>query len=428
MTVTQALRINSRRLWDDVMALAQITDKSAPYTRRSFTPLFQAGRALLEQRFGAAGLTARTDAAGNLIGRREGKNPKAGAILIGSHSDTVPGGGRFDGIAGVAVALEIARILQDHKVTLTHNLEVVDFLAEEPSAYGLSCIGSRGMSGELTPAMLEMREPNGETLHDAIDRVGGNPDRLETARRNDIASFFELHIEQGTVLESVGLDIGIVSGIVGVTRIEIAFEGAADHAGTTPMNMRHDALVPAARLVSWISDTAHKRADAGRGYFVATVGILETKPAASNVVPQSARIVIDVRTDTRALVDEFLVELRTMAEDFVRSAHVSLARFAILSDTSPAHCDVSLQTSLARAAQALGLSHRVLPSGAGHDAAFLSHIAPACMVFIPCRGGKSHAPEEWTDEAQLAKGANVMLHAIMARDAALSPAHIRGVA
>jgi N-carbamoyl-L-amino-acid hydrolase len=428
MTSPQALRINSRRLWDDVMALAEITDQAAPFTRRSFKPLFLEGRAFLQRRFTEAGLATRLDTAGNLIGRREGRDPKAGAILIGSHSDTVPSGGRFDGIAGVATALEIARTLQDNGVALRHPLEVVDFLAEEPSAYGLSCIGSRGMSGELTPAMLDMREPGGETVREALRRVGGDPNRLDEARRGDVAGFFELHIEQGIVLESAGLDVGIVSGIVGITRIEIVFEGAADHAGTTPMDLRRDALAPAARLAAWIADAARERARAGRGYFVATVGILETKPGASNVVPQSARLVIDARTDARPLVEEFCVALRAAAADFARSDRVTLAHFTVLSDTQPAQCDAGLQSLLAQAAQGLELSQRVLPSGAGHDAAFMSHIAPACMVFIPCRGGKSHAPEEWTEEAQIVNGANVILQAVMARDVAPTVAHARALA
>jgi N-carbamoyl-L-amino-acid hydrolase len=428
MGAPSAIRVNAQRLWDDVMALAAITDAAAPYTRRSFTPLFLEGRAFLQRRFAEAGLAIRIDAAGNLIGRREGSDPQARAILVGSHSDTVPSGGRFDGIAGVAAALEIARTLKDNGVTLRHALEVVDFLAEEPSAYGLSCIGSRGMSGELSEAMLDMREPGGEAVRDALRRVGGDPQRLADARRSDVASFFELHIEQGVVLESAGLDIGVVSAIAGITRIEIVFEGAADHAGTTPMDLRRDALIPAARLVAWINDAAKARARAERGYFVATVGVLEAKPGASNVVPQSARLVIDARTDTRPLVGEFREELRAAADGFAQSARAALARYAILSDTQPALCDASLQAELAKSAQALGLSHRVLASGAGHDAAFMSHIGPACMVFIPCRDGKSHAPEEWTEQSQLAHGADVILNALVARDATLSHAEAKAPA
>ena len=218
------------------MALADITDPARPYTRRSFTALFLEGRAWLAQRFTEAGLATRIDTAGNLIGRIEGNNPEVGVIVIGSHSDTVPSGGRFDGIAGVATGLEIVRALRQSGTRLDHTIEIIDFLAEEPSEYGLSCVGSRGMTGSLEDKMLDLTEPGGEKLRDALRRVGGNPDRLIEAKRSDVSAFLELHIEQGIVLESRSLDIGVVTSIVGIRRIEIVFQGEADHAGTTPMS------------------------------------------------------------------------------------------------------------------------------------------------------------------------------------------------
>src|ERR1700761_6322523 len=199
MTKTN-LSLDSDRLWADIMALAEITDPARPWTRRSFTALFLEGRAWLAQRFAEAGLVTRIDTAGNLIGRIEGNNPELGVIAIGSHSDTVPSGGRFDGIAGVATGLEIARALRDANVRLDHSLEIIDFLAEEPSEYGLSCVGSRGMAGVLDARMLAMTEPGGEPLREALCRVGGDPDTLDQAKRFDIKAFLELHIEQGIVL------------------------------------------------------------------------------------------------------------------------------------------------------------------------------------------------------------------------------------
>src|SRR5580700_113111 len=206
MTKTN-LPLDADRLWADVMALAQITDPERPYTRRSFSALFLEGRAFLARRFAEAGLTTRIDAAGNLIGRIDGADPAIGVIAIGSHSDTVPSGGRFDGVAGVAAGLEIVRALRDSGAQLDHTIEVIDFLAEEPSEYGLSCVGSRGMTGSLNDRMLDLTEPGGETLRDALRRVGGNPDRLIEAKRNDISAFLELHIEQGIVLDSRSLDV-----------------------------------------------------------------------------------------------------------------------------------------------------------------------------------------------------------------------------
>jgi len=200
--------IDGARLWDDVMALAAITDPAQPYTRRSFSPLFIEGRAWVRRRFEEAGLAVRLDAGGNLIGRLAGSDPARGTIMLGSHSDTVPAGGRFDGIAGVIAALEAVRSLGS--VQLRHPVEVVDFLAEEPSDYGLSCVGSRAMSDRLEADTLSYTNANGERLADAIDRIGGAVARLEEARRNDIAGYFELHIEQGVVLESRRIDFGVV--------------------------------------------------------------------------------------------------------------------------------------------------------------------------------------------------------------------------
>jgi beta-ureidopropionase / N-carbamoyl-L-amino-acid hydrolase len=193
MTLTN-LPLDADRLWADVMALAEITDPERPYTRRSFTVKFLEGRAWLSRKFAEAGLAAWIDSAGNLIGRLEGTNPALGVIAIGSHSDTVPSGGRFDGVAGVATGLEIVRALRDAGVRTEHSIEVIDFLAEEPSEYGLSCVGSRGMAGLLDSRMLGLTDPGGETLRDALRRVGGNPDRLDQARRDDIKAFLELHI------------------------------------------------------------------------------------------------------------------------------------------------------------------------------------------------------------------------------------------
>src|SRR5580692_2582101 len=265
MTKTN-LPLDADRLWSDVMALAEITDPARPYTRRSFTALFLKGRDFLAQRFAEAGLTARIDTAGNLIGRLEGRNPSLGVIAIGSHSDTVPSGGRFDGIAGVATALEVVRSLRDSGARLDHTIEVIDFLAEEPSEYGLSCVGSRGMTGSLDAHMLDLTEPGGEKLRDALRRVGGDPDCLEQARRDDIRAFLELHIEQGIVLESRSLDVGIVTSIVGIRRSEIVFQGEADHAGTTPMALRHDALVAAAHTVGSVRRMAERLAAEGENY------------------------------------------------------------------------------------------------------------------------------------------------------------------
>jgi len=413
------LPLDADRLWADVMALADITDPARPYTRRSFTALFLEGRAFLAQRFAEAGLATRIDTAGNLIGRIEGQNPELGVIAIGSHSDTVPSGGRFDGIAGVATGLEIARALRQSGTRLDHTLEIIDFLAEEPSEYGLSCVGSRGMTGSLDGRMLALSEAGGETLRDALRRVGGDPDRLIEAKRHDIRAFLELHIEQGIVLEQRSIEIGVVTSIVGIRRLEILFEGEADHAGTTPMALRHDALVAAANTVVAIRRTAEQLAAEGADYFVATVGILTVEPSASNIVPGRCRLVVDARTTNPALTARFVDTIDRESAGFAAAARVTRARFATLSDGPPVVCDAELRAALRQGAHDLGVGEMDLPSGAGHDAAFMSRIAPSAMVFVPCRNGKSHAPEEWADREALAAGAAVIYQAVKALDQSL---------
>jgi N-carbamoyl-L-amino-acid hydrolase len=413
------LPLDADRLWGDVMALAEITDPERPYTRRSFSPLFLEGRTWLAKRFVDAGLAVRIDTAGNLIGRLEGADPSLGVIAVGSHSDTVPSGGRFDGIAGLATGLEIVRSFRDAGVRLGHAIEIIDFLAEEPSEYGLSCVGSRGMAGALDAGMLELTEPGGEKLCEALRRVGADPDRFAAARRHDIKAFLELHIEQGIVLESQSLDVGVVTSIVGIRRIEIVFEGAADHAGTTPMRLRHDALVAAANTVVAVRRIAEQLAVEGPDYFVATVGILSVEPGASNVVPGRCRLVIDVRTTNSALTWRFVEALERESAACAAAARVERTPLATLSDGPPVACDPMLREVLRRGARELGLGETDLASGAGHDAAFMSRICPSAMIFVPCRNGKSHAPEEWADREAIARGAAVVLQAVKTLDRSL---------
>jgi len=410
------LPIDAQRLWDDVMALAGITDPEQPYTRRAFTPRFLEGRAWLRRRFAEAGLDARIDAAGNLIGRRSGHTPGKGAIMIGSHSDTVPGGGRFDGAAGVIVALEVARSLQERGIALDHDLEVIDCLAEEANVYGVSCVGSRGLSGRLTPELLAYREPGGETVAEALGRMGGDADRIAEARRDDVAAFLELHIEQGRVLESERVDVGVVRSIVGILRVELIVEGRADHAGTTPMPLRVDALCGAAAAILAVRDKAEALAAENAGYFAATIGVIEAAPNAANVVPTTARMVIDARAERRETMQRFAAWTQAELPEIVAATRARLSRVTTLSDAPQALADPSLCALVGEAADALGLSWREMASGAGHDAAMLSRVAPMTMIFTPCREGRSHCAEEWVEPEQLAAGAAVMFEAVVRID------------
>jgi N-carbamoyl-L-amino-acid hydrolase len=407
--------ISEDRIWTDLMALAAITEPDRPYTRRSFSQLFQDGRAWLKARFEAAGLTVHLDAGGNLIGRIEGSVPGALPIMLGSHSDSVPSGGRFDGMAGIIAALEVARVLRENDVQLRHPLEVIDFLAEEPSEYGISCVGSRAMAGALEQTMLDATNAAGETLAAAISRIGGDPMRLETARRTTAAGYFELHIEQGIVLETTDIEIGLVTSIAGIARVEIIFQGSADHAGTTPMALRRDAGLAAARLSLDVAGKAQAFATFGQGHFVATTGILTIEPNAANVVPGRARMVFDIRAEDDALLRQFLIELETESEIIAKATNVTRT-FDVISRTNPVPCDTRLQDMLADGARANGFSMMSLASGAGHDAAFVASFAPSAMVFIPCRAGRSHTPEEWAEPAAISAGAATLLAAVRQLD------------
>jgi N-carbamoyl-L-amino-acid hydrolase len=407
--------VDAEALWNDLMTLGTITDAARPYTRRSFSSLYLDGRAWLTRRMQAAGLTTRIDAAGNLIGRIEG-DANTKTLMIGSHSDSVPSGGRFDGMAGVIAGLAIARTLTEHNIRLRHSLEIVDFLAEEPSEFKLSCIGSRGITGNLSVADLALRNEQQETLGDALARMGGRPTELKAARRTDIHAAFELHIEQGPVLEAEALDIGIVSAIVGITRLEIQFLGTAGHAGTTPMTQRRDPLLAAAHLVGWVRHCAQAMAARRQGHFVATVGVIEALPGATNVIPKSARIVVDARSEDPLLTAEFCRAIDAESLAAAAAANVERVAFNVQSNTAPAACDPALQRVLRISADALGYSSKSMASGAGHDMAFLSQVAPVAMIFIPCKNGRSHTPDEWATSSALQRGTDVLLHTLLQLD------------
>ena len=393
----------------DLDALAQITDPERPWTRRAFSPRFDEGRDYLRRRFLSEGLNVSTDAGGNLIGRREGAEPQAGTIMLGSHSDTVPDGGRFDGVAGVVVALEVARILSRRGVALRHNLAVVDFLAEEVSIFGVSCIGSRAMAGVLPQDWLR-RISDGRDLATAIRDVGGKPESLEAPLADDLKAFLELHIEQGPVLEREKIALGVVTTIVGINRVEIEVKGRPDHAGTTPMGLRADALVAAARIVSEIERFATELSG-GPGHFTATVGEFEISPNAANVVPGRVRMLVDIRAERAEDKEAFVSWLTGLDADGENTIEARL-----ISANPGVQMDDGLQEMLAKAADGLDTPYRKMVSGAGHDAAFMARLCPSAMLFVPCRDGRSHCPEEWADAADLALAAEVLANTIMELD------------
>ncbi|MBB3388773.1 N-carbamoyl-L-amino-acid hydrolase [Rhizobium sp. BK275] len=412
--MSRNLPVNPGRIAEDIEALSTITEPGHPWTRRAFSPLFLEGRAYLEARMRAIGLDTRIDASGNLIGRREGLKPGSGVLMLGSHSDTVPDGGRFDGIAGVAAALEVARALREKEIRLDHDLEIVDFLAEEVSIFGVSCIGSRGMTGQLPQAWLS-RTVEGRDLAEAIAEVGGSPGILTHENKPDIAGFLELHIEQGPVLETEHQDIGIVTAISGITRIEITVEGRADHAGTTPMESRADALVAASQLVLDIRNAASELARTP-GHFAATVGEFRIEPNAANVVPSRVVLLIDGRAEIRADMEAFCHWLDGHTQKLALAFGVTIAPPNRISDNLPTPADKGLLSTLERACETVGAKHRFMASGAGHDTAWIARMAPAAMIFVPCREGRSHSPDEWAENDDIALGAAVLFEAVREMD------------
>ncbi|HMQ40178.1 MAG TPA: Zn-dependent hydrolase [Paracoccus sp. (in: a-proteobacteria)] len=409
-------QIDGGRLWGDLEALAALTEPDRPWTRRSFTPMFLKGRAWLAEAFRVAGLEVSTDAGGNLVGRRPGRNNNLPPVVLGSHSDTVPSGGRFDGVLGVLSALEVARSLNEAQVELNHALEVVDFLAEEPSEFGLSCIGSRAWAGALDDETLAMTRPDGMTLAEGLRYVGGDPERLASARRpaGSTHVYLEAHIEQARVLESAGLPVGVVTGIVAILREKITICGQTDHAGATPMALRRDALVAAASLVTAVDRLA--RAANGKGTeLVATIGAFDVHPNAANAVPGTVELVLEARSEDEARLQAFVNNDLAPAFAQIEAGGFGLVRKPI-SFARATRCDAGVISVLQEAARLRGIEAPLMPSGAGHDGVFVSRTGPVGMIFLPCRAGLSHTPEEWAEPGDCAIAAQVLLDAVLRLD------------
>ncbi|MFJ1254120.1 Zn-dependent hydrolase [Cupriavidus sp. CuC1] len=415
--------INADRLWKRIQTLSLLTLPDQPWTRRAFSPQFVKSRAWLKAEFKAAGLEVRVDAAGNLIGRRAGKRKGLAPLVTGSHCDTVVGGGRFDGIAGVLAGLEVAQALHEADVHLDHPLEVIDFLSEEPSDFGASCVGSRGMCGLLAPAMLSSTNASGETLSSAIASAGGEPTRLRAPLRKfgDMAAFVELHIEQGPVLERMQLPIGVVTNIVGIRRSAIRVTGQPDHAGTTPMHIRKDALVGAAHIITEVFRRASAAAR-GDSYVVATVGKVGVHPNMSNAVPGCVELTLEVRSDQLAVLQEFPEQVMAAAREELELLQLC-AEMHTVSQSTPTDCSELVMDAASRAATDLGYSYTRMPSGAGHDAAYMSHLGPMGMIFIPCFNGRSHCAEEWIEPGQLTDGTRVLCQTLRLLDTRLAENH-----
>jgi N-carbamoyl-L-amino-acid hydrolase len=359
-----------------------------------------------------AGLQVRVDAAGSIIGRREGSDPTAAPILFGSHIDSVPNGGNFDGDLGTLAAIEVARALGEQRVTTRHPLEVVVWVNEEGVAFGNGLCGSRAAAGQLVAGELG-HVWNGMTKAQAIRRVGGDPDRIDDARRapGSIHCYLELHIEQGGVLDRAGVPIGVVEGIVAIDRFEAVVTGAANHAGTTPMPDRQDALVAASQLVLAVRESV--TAEPGRQ--VGTVGQLSVEPNAPNVVPGLVRHTIELRDLSAEKLARLSERVKGQARQ-IAGATRTLIDIRLTSRHEAAIADPQIQEVIARAASNLGLGSMRLPSGAGHDAQMMARLGPMGMIFVPSVGGVSHSPRELTRWEDCARGAAVLAASVLASD------------
>ncbi len=404
-----SLRINGARAMEWLRALAEFgKTPEGGISRVAFGEADLAARAYVSGLMREAGLSVSVDFAGNLIGRREGRDPSLSPIMIGSHIDSVPGGGNFDGQVGSIGALEVARTLTDNGVTLRHPLEVVIFSNEEGGK-----TGSRALIGEVEAMELRVVTASGHTIGDGLRLVGGDPRRLGDVRRSagDVAAFLELHVEQGGMLEAQGIDIGVVDGIVGIKRWNVTIEGFANHAGTTPMDARRDALVAAARLIEAVNDVATRMP----GRQVATVGRIEVEPGAPNVIPGSVTLSLEIRDLEMDKIDRVYDAIGTRAAEIAASAgtRVTFARFYV---STAAPTDMWLRQVIEDAARRLEYSSIRMPSGAGHDAQSIARLGPVGMIFVPSRGGISHSPQEFTEPRQIVAGMNVLLQALLGVD------------
>lgn len=402
-------RVNGARLNGWLARFDAIGRTAGGINRVAYSEADLAGRAFTLDLFREAGLAPRIDAAGNIFGRLSGTDPSLPSILIGSHVDSVTDGGNFDGPVGSFGAIEVARSLREQQVRLRRSVDVVVWQNEEGGT-----IGSKLAIGALTDADLDKVARSGKTIRQGIGIVGGDVARLKDAvkKRGDFHCYIELHIEQGGLLEKAGLQIGVVEGIVGLRWFEVTIDGFSNHAGTTPMDQRKDAMLAAAKFTVAVNDAI--RAEPGRQ--VATVGRLNAVPNTTNVIPGRVVLTVDLRDLDAAKLERFTAIFERLGRDIGAATGTSFG-FQRLVDSTPAVSDPRVTGWIDASAAALGLTRQRMASGAGHDAQEISHITPMAMIFVPSVGGISHSPREFTKAEDVAHGADVLLNTVIAADA-----------
>jgi N-carbamoyl-L-amino-acid hydrolase len=403
-----SLRVNGARVNAHLAALSEFgKNPQGGVTRLAYTDADKQARAYVMQLMRDAKLDVSLDAGANVLGRRAGSDPSLKPILFGSHIDSVPEGGNYDGDVGSLSAIEVAQTLAG--VTTRHPLEVVVFQNEEGGLWG-----SHTMTADLTPAELATLSRSGKTIREGIAFLGGDPDNLSRARRRrgDLFAYLELHIEQGGTLDTRHLDIGVVEGIVGIREWDVTVDGFANHAGTTAMGDRRDALLAASRFVEAVNRIV--RSVPGRQ--VGTVGRIQAFPGAPNVVPGRVTCTLELR-DLDAAKIASLYQMIVDESTKIGAMNGTTFTFAKLTENIPALTAPAIRKLVAESADALGLSHTSLPSGAGHDAQDVAQIAPVGMIFVPSVGGISHSPKEFTRPKDVENGANVLLQTLLKLDA-----------
>jgi allantoate deiminase len=403
--------IDGERLWRRISDLGDIGKQdSGGVTRLSFTDEERAAKDRVASYMEEAGLSVYEDAAGNLFGRREGRDPNLPAVLIGSHVDSVYNGGNFDGPLGVLAGVEVLQTMEEQGIETEHPIEVVTFTDEEGVRFSFGMIGSRALAGKLTPEDLtRYKDENGVSIAEAMRAYGLDPEKIgEAARPEDsIKAYVELHIEQGRVLENENLPAGVVTGIAGPVWLRFSLEGETGHAGATPMNLRRDALATAAKIMGIVETEAAKT-----GTSVATVGQLEVEPGGINIIPGKARFSLDLRDIDEGVRDRVEGRILEEAEEVCRRRGVRL-EIETLQRLAPAPCSDPVRSAAEKACEKFGIRPHALPSGAGHDGMQLTDLCPIGMIFVRSRNGVSHNPDEWSSQEDCAVGADALYWTVL---------------
>ncbi|RPG28646.1 MAG: Zn-dependent hydrolase [Muricauda sp. TMED12] len=406
----QQPKVNQDRLEDRIFNLAEFGLQENGETERvAFSDADIDARNWVIKTLKGFGMEVKVDAAGNIIGTRQGTDSSKKPIAFGSHIDRVPNGGNYDGCVGSMAALEVIETLNENNIKTKHPLEVIIFPNEEGGV-----MGSRAMAGNLGKSALSVVNSTGYSMGEGIMRIGGDTTKLDEAKREkgSLAAFLELHIEQGGKLEKENLDIGVVEGIVGLNWWDVVFTGFANHAGTTPMNARQDALLAAAKYIVTVNEITNSF----EGTQVGTVGRIKAQPGAPNVIPGKVTASLEIRDLSLEVIKKVYQAIKKKTEEIAAASNVSVEFLPLDTTAEPALTDTSIQKEIETSAQALGLSHQYMPSGAGHDAQDISRFTPVGMIFVPSKGGISHSPKEFTSAEDMANGANVLLHSILALD------------